>query len=133
MWHALRGNGANISRFVGGPRALLNRQARHRIACIMPLTLAEIEHIARLAHLALDEAERTQTLQQLNEFFGLIEAIRAVDTQGVEPLAHPLAAIRDVQLRLRADAVTEADQRAAIQQSAPEVQDGLYLVPRVIE
>ena len=101
--------------------------------CTMPLTLAEIEHIARLAHLALDEAERTQTLQQLNEFFGLIEAIRAVDTQGVEPLAHPLAAIRDVQLRLRADAVTEADQREAIQQSAPEVQDGLYLVPRVIE
>jgi len=99
----------------------------------MPLTQADIEHIAQLAHLALDGAERTQTLQQLNEFLGLIEAIRAVDTQGVEPLAHPLAAIRDVQLRLRDDRVTEADQREAIQQSAPRVQDGLYLVPSVIE
>ena len=99
----------------------------------MPLTQADIEHIAQLAHLALDGAERTQTLQQLNEFLGLIDAIRAVDTQGVEPLAHPLAAIRDVQLRLRDDRVTEADQREAIQQSAPRVQDGLYLVPSVIE
>ena len=99
----------------------------------MPLTQADIEHIAQLAHLALDGAERTQTLQQLNEFLGLIDAIRAMDTQGVEPLAHPLAAIRDVQLRLRDDRVTEADQREAIQQSAPRVQDGLYLVPSVIE
>lgn len=99
----------------------------------MSLTLAEIKHIAHLAHLALDDAERAQTLQQLNEFFDLIEAIRAVDTQGVPPLAHPLAAIRDVQLRLRDDVVTEADQREAIQQSAPDVQDGLYLVPRVVE
>ena len=99
----------------------------------MSLTLAEIKHIARLAHLALDDEERAQTLQQLNDFFSIIEAVRAVDTEGVEPLAHPLAAIRDVQLRLRDDAVTEADQREAIQQSAPDVQDGLYRVPRVIE
>lgn len=99
----------------------------------MPLTLAEIEHIAHLAHLALDGAERTQTQQQLNDFLGLIEAIRAVDTRGVEPLAHPLAAIRNVQLRLREDRVTEANQREAIQHSAPDVQDGLYRVPKVIE
>lgn len=98
----------------------------------MSLTLTEIEHIARLAHLALDDDERLRTLQQLNQFFGLIEVIGAVDTQGVEPLSHPLAVIRDIQLRLRDDVVTETNQREAIQQSAPAVRDGLYLVPRVI-
>jgi aspartyl/glutamyl-tRNA(Asn/Gln) amidotransferase C subunit len=66
-------------------------------------------------------------------FFEIVERMRAVDTRGVEPLYTPLATVRPVQLRLREDAVTEADAREANQLSAPAVQDGLYLVPRVIE
>jgi aspartyl-tRNA(Asn)/glutamyl-tRNA(Gln) amidotransferase subunit C len=72
-------------------------------------------------------------LTRLNSFFGIVEAMRAVDTTGVEPLAHPLAVIQDVQLRLRDDVVSEPDQRAANQQNAPAVEDGLFLVPKVIE
>ena len=69
----------------------------------------------------------------LNGFFGIVEAMRAVDTQGVLPLAHPLAAIQDVQLRLREDVASEPDQREANQRNAPAVEAGLFLVPRVIE
>ena len=75
-------------------------------------------------------------LQQLNGFFAIVEQMRAVDTTGIDPLYTPLSAVADVTLRLREDAVTEtADkaQRAAKQQSAPAVEDGLFLVPKVIE
>ena len=99
----------------------------------MALTLTDIDRIAHLARLALPDAERAPMLARLNGFFGLVEAMRAVDTTGVEPLAHPLAAVQDVQLRLRPDVVSESDQRQANQQSAPAVEDGLFLVPRVIE
>ncbi len=99
----------------------------------MPLTLAEVERIAHLAHLALNEGERAQALRQLNDFLDLIDNLRAVDTQGVAPLLHPLAIIRDIRLPLRDDVVTEADARAALQQSAPTICEGLYAVPRVIE
>lgn len=72
-------------------------------------------------------------LTGLNDFFAIVQAMQAVDTTGVEPLAHPMAAVEEVALRLRDDCVTEPDQRAANQRSAPAVQDGLFLVPRVIE
>ncbi len=72
-------------------------------------------------------------LGQLNGFFDLVEQMRAVDTQGIEPLAHPVAAMQDIALRLRDDLVTEPDNRDANQRSAPAVERGLFLVPRVIE
>lgn len=99
----------------------------------MPLTSDEVDRIARLARLALAEDERTSMLAYLNGFFGIVEAMRAVDTTGVEPLAHPLAAVQDVQLRLRDDVASEPDRRADYQRNAPAVEDGLFLVPRVIE
>ena len=99
----------------------------------MPLTRTDIDRIAHLARLQFDEHENQQLVTKLNGFFGLVEAMRAVDTTGVEPLAHPVAVLRDIELRLRDDVVTEADQRAANQRSAPAVEDGLFLVPRVIE
>lgn len=99
----------------------------------MPLTSDEVDRIARLARLALAEDERASMLAYLNGFFGIVEAMRAVDTTGVEPLAHPLAAVQDVQLRLRDDVASEPDRRADYQRNAPAVEDGLFLVPRVIE
>ncbi|MCL1960183.1 MAG: Asp-tRNA(Asn)/Glu-tRNA(Gln) amidotransferase subunit GatC [Desulfovibrionaceae bacterium] len=99
----------------------------------MSLIRTDIDRIAHLARLELDESQGERLLAKLNGFFGIVEAMRAVDTTGVEPLAHPVAALRDIQLRLRDDLVTEPDQRAANQRSAPAVEDGLFLVPKVIE
>ena len=99
----------------------------------MALTPSDVQRIADLARLELEPAERAAALEQLNGFFEIVERMRAVDTRGVEPLYTPLAAVRPVRLRLREDAVTEDDAREANQRSAPAVQDGLYLVPRVIE
>lgn len=99
----------------------------------MPLTSDEVDRIARLARLALAEDERASMLAYLNGFFGIVEAMRAVDTTGVAPLAHPLAAVQDVQLRLRDDVASEPDRRADYQRNAPAVEGGLFLVPRVIE
>ena len=99
----------------------------------MALTPTDVRRIADLARLELDEPERAAALAQLNGFFDIVERMRAVDTRGVEPLYTPLAAVQPVHLRLRQDAVTEADARQANQRSAPAVQDGLFLVPRVIE
>jgi len=72
-------------------------------------------------------------LTQLNGFFDIVEQMRAVDTSGLEPLAHPVAVIQDITLRLREDAVSEPNQRDLNQQSAPAVERGLFLVPKVIE
>ena len=72
-------------------------------------------------------------LAQLNEFFGIVEKMGAVDTSGVEPLYTPLSAVQQVSLRLRDDVVSETVDRAANQRSAPAVEDGLFLVPKVIE
>jgi aspartyl-tRNA(Asn)/glutamyl-tRNA(Gln) amidotransferase subunit C len=99
----------------------------------MSLNAQDIERIAHLArlHLQPDEAERMR--EQINGFFNIVEAMRAVNTQGVEPLAHPVAAIQDVALRLRDDVASEPSQREANQRSAPAVENGLFLVPKVIE
>ncbi len=72
-------------------------------------------------------------LAQINGFFDLVEKMRAVDTSGVEPLTHPVAAVRDVALRLREDVASEPNAREANQKSAPAVERGLFLVPKVIE
>ena len=99
----------------------------------MALTLPELDRIANLARLELQPAESERLLSQLNGFFGIVEKMRAVDTTGIEPLAHPVAAIQDITLRLRDDVVSEPNQREANQQSAPAVERGLFLVPKVIE
>lgn len=99
----------------------------------MPLTLNDVKRIAHLARLELPDADAEHTLAQLNEFFGLVEQMQAVDTTGIAPLAHPIEQIEDVALRLRDDAVTETVERDEYQRVAPAVQDGLYLVPKVLE
>ena len=99
----------------------------------MSLTPDDIARIANLARLELQPDESERLLTQINGFFSIVDAMRAVDTAGVEPLAHPVAAIQDVALRLRDDVVSEPDQREANQRSAPAVERGLFLVPKVIE
>ena len=99
----------------------------------MALTLADVSRIAHLARLELSGAEAALMLEQLNGFFGHVEQMRAVDTRGVEPLYTPLSALHAVALRLRDDLVTEGDQREVNQKSAPAVENGLFLVPKVIE
>ena len=99
----------------------------------MSLTSPDIERIAHLARLGLSNDQSERMLTKLNDFFAIVEAMRAVDTTGVEPLAHPIAVIQDVQLRLRDDVVSEPNQREANQRSAPMVEEGLFLVPKVIE
>ncbi|MDD0811242.1 Asp-tRNA(Asn)/Glu-tRNA(Gln) amidotransferase subunit GatC [Curvibacter sp. RS43] len=99
----------------------------------MALTPQDIGRIANLARLELQPAESERMLTQLNGFFDIVEKMRAVDTTGLEPLAHPVAIIQDVALRLREDIASEPNQREANQQSAPAVERGLFLVPKVIE
>ncbi len=99
----------------------------------MSLNSHDISRIAHLARLELRPDESERMLTQLNGFFDIVEKMRAVDTAGVEPLPHPVAAIQEVALRLRADIASETNQREANQQSAPAVERGLFLVPKVIE
>lgn len=100
----------------------------------MSLDLSDVKRLARLARLDLNDEQADKTLAKLNGIFDLVEQMRAVDTAGVEPLNHPIAAHQnDVALRLREDAVTEPNRREEYQKAAPATQDGLYLVPKVIE
>ena len=99
----------------------------------MALTPQDVSRIAHLARLELRADEAVAMLAQLNGFFGIVEKMSAVDTSGVEPLYTPLSAVQQVPLRLRDDVVTETDERSANQKSAPAVEDGLFLVPKVIE
>lgn len=95
----------------------------------MSLTLEQVQRIAHLARIEVSETEARTTLGHLNGIFELIEQMQAVDTRGVEPMAHA----QDLTQRLREDSVTESDRRAAYQAVAPETEAGLYLVPKVIE
>jgi len=95
----------------------------------MSLTLEQVKRIAHLARIEISDGEALTTQGHLNGIFQLIEEMQAVDTRGVEPMAHA----QDVSQRLREDAVTEGDRRAAYQAVAPDVEAGLYLVPKVIE
>jgi aspartyl-tRNA(Asn)/glutamyl-tRNA(Gln) amidotransferase subunit C len=99
----------------------------------MALTPLDIDRIAHLARLELSAAEGDRMLAQINGFFDIVDQMRAVDTAGIEPLPHPIAAIQDLALRLREDVASERIDREANQRSAPAVEQGLYLVPRVIE
>ena len=95
----------------------------------MSLSNDQVGHIARLARIALSEAEIEATRDKLNGIFGLIEQMQAVDTTGVEPMSHP----QELATRLREDVVTETNRREAFQKVAPQTEAGLYLVPKVIE
>lgn len=99
----------------------------------MALTPDDIGRIAHLARLELRSDESERMLTQINGFFDIVEQMNAVDTTGVEPLAHPTAVIDHVSLRLRPDVASEPDDREANQKSAPAVERGLFLVPKVIE
>jgi aspartyl-tRNA(Asn)/glutamyl-tRNA(Gln) amidotransferase subunit C len=100
----------------------------------MSLTLSDVTRIAKLAQLEMSEQQSATALEQLNGIFALAEQMQAVDTDGVAPLSHPLAAhMNNIALRLREDAATEANRREDYQAVAPKTQDGLYLVPKVIE
>lgn len=99
----------------------------------MSLDLEQIRRIARLARIAVSDAEATQTAAQLNAFLGLIGELQAVDTTGIEPMAHALDTQLPAGQRLREDQVVETDRRADFQSQAPAVKDGLYVVPRVVE
>ncbi|MGM9487830.1 Asp-tRNA(Asn)/Glu-tRNA(Gln) amidotransferase subunit GatC [Ideonella sp. YS5] len=99
----------------------------------MALTPEDVSRIAHLARLELSPAEAQAMLGDLNGFFRIVEQMSAVDTAGVEPLYTPLSAVQAVQLRLREDVVTEGNEREANQASAPSLEDGLFLVPKVIE
>jgi aspartyl-tRNA(Asn)/glutamyl-tRNA(Gln) amidotransferase subunit C len=99
----------------------------------MSLSDDQVRRIARLARLEIRGDESQAVLDRLNRVLGLIDELRAVDTQGIEPMAHPLDAQLPEGQRLREDAVTETPQREAYQAVAPAVQEGLYLVPKVVE
>ena len=99
----------------------------------MSLTSHDIARIANLARLELKPQESERMLTQMNGFFDIVEKMRAVDTSGVEPLAHPAAVIQDITLRLRDDVVSEPNAIEANQRNAPAVERGLFLVPKVIE
>ena len=95
----------------------------------MSISHSEVERVARLARLRIDPADLDDRARDLGRILELFDRLAAVDTRDVEPLSHPLDAIQ----RLRPDAVTETVDRATLQQGAPEVEDGMYMVPRVIE
>ena len=95
----------------------------------MSLDRNDVENIAHLARLAVEEADVSRYATELSNILDLVEQMSRVDTSDVAPMAHPL----DATQRLRPDAVTEPDQRALFQSIAPQVEDGLYLVPKVIE
>lgn len=95
----------------------------------MSIEQDEIEKIAALARIGVNENQLGDLSHRLSEILGMVEQLQAVDTTGVEPMAHPL----DATATLRADAVTETDRRRDFQAIAPAVEDGLYLVPKVIE
>lgn len=95
----------------------------------MSLTSDDVAKIAHLARLAVDPADTESLSRDLSNILDLVEQMRAVDTQGVLPMAHPL----EMSQRLRADEVTETDQRELYQSNAPQAEAGLFLVPKVIE
>ena len=95
----------------------------------MALNKSDVESIAHLARLAISEEDVPLYAENLSNILTLVEQMNGVDTSGVAPMAHPL----DMAQRLREDVVSEVNQREHLQQHAPEVQDGLFLVPKVIE
>jgi aspartyl-tRNA(Asn)/glutamyl-tRNA(Gln) amidotransferase subunit C len=99
----------------------------------MSLSPDDVARIARLARIAVAPAESAEVLSRLNAVLGMVEEMRAVDTAGIEPMAHALDAHLAQGQRLREDQPSEPDRRALYQSVAPAVEEGLYLVPKVIE
>jgi aspartyl-tRNA(Asn)/glutamyl-tRNA(Gln) amidotransferase subunit C len=97
------------------------------------LTAPDITRLAQLSRLDLNAEQTENALGHINHFFELVAKMEAVDTQGVTPLHHPVSMVQGIALRLMPDVVSENDQREANLQNAPATQDGLILVPRVIE
>jgi aspartyl-tRNA(Asn)/glutamyl-tRNA(Gln) amidotransferase subunit C len=95
----------------------------------MAVDRAEIEKIATLARIKLEDSAIPKITQSITDILALVETMQDIDTSDVEPMANPL----DAKQRLRADEVTESNQREALQSQAPEAEDGLFLVPKVIE
>jgi aspartyl-tRNA(Asn)/glutamyl-tRNA(Gln) amidotransferase subunit C len=106
------------------PTSFLNSKS-----AVMSLTLDQVQRVADLARIEISDQEALATQNQLNEIFVLIEQMQAIDTQGVEPMAHA----QELSQRLRPDVVTETNRREAYQAISPEVEAGLFLVPKVIE
>ena len=99
----------------------------------MSLTLDQVQRIALLARIAVNPDEARVVAEQLNRVLGLIDRMQALDTRGIEPMSHPLDSHLGMVQRLRPDAVTDPDRRDEYQALAPAVDQGLYLVPKVIE
>ncbi|MBE7527818.1 MAG: Asp-tRNA(Asn)/Glu-tRNA(Gln) amidotransferase subunit GatC [Nitrosomonas sp.] len=95
----------------------------------MTISLSDIKRVAKLARIEISETDAQQNLSRLSGIFGLIEQMQAVNTHGIKPMSHS----QDMVQRLREDVVTETDQHALFQSIAPQVEDGYYLVPKVIE
>jgi aspartyl-tRNA(Asn)/glutamyl-tRNA(Gln) amidotransferase subunit C len=95
----------------------------------MALTLDDVHRIAHLARIEIDTAAAQEVQAKLNTIFAMINELQAVDTTGITPMAHA----QDVMLPLRDDVVTESDRHALYQAQAPATEEGLYLVPRVVE
>ena len=113
----------------GHNHTLLRSDLLFRQGFFMALTLNDVEKIARLSRLYLDDGEKAQTLQELNYIFAMVEKMQSVNTDGIQPMAHP----HEAALRLREDKITETDRAAEYQAVAPEVRNRLYIVPQVIE
>ena len=92
-------------------------------------TEINVSHLARLGRLAIPSSSHASTAQELQNIIAMIDAMQSVDTDGIEPLSHPL----DSEQLLRADVVSETDSREAFQNNAPKTEDGYYLVPRVVD
>jgi len=95
----------------------------------MALDQNDIDKIAHLARLQIDEKDKPEYVRNLSDILGFVEQMNGVDTAAVTPMAHPLDAVQ----RLRQDIVTEENQREKFQAIAPQAEQGLYLVPKVIE
>jgi aspartyl-tRNA(Asn)/glutamyl-tRNA(Gln) amidotransferase subunit C len=99
----------------------------------MSLSDDQVRRLAHLARIGIRPEESAAAIDRLNRVLGLIDQLKAVDTAGIEPMAHPLDAQLPEGQRLRPDEVTDKDQRKLYQSVAPAVQEGLYLVPKVLE
>lgn len=95
----------------------------------MAIDKSQVKTVAHLARLTIDESDIAATTATISQILALVDEMQAVDTDGITPMAHPL----DATQRLRADQVTEGNQRQQLQGCAPATADGLFLVPRVIE
>ncbi len=95
----------------------------------MAVDRSDIERLAELARIEVSETTIDEVADSISNILALVDQLQAVDTTGVPPMAHPLDAVQ----RLRADCVTESNQREALQANAPATEDGLFLVPKVID